>query len=279
MSNQIASKFQGAPVTKYLLILNILFFMLDVAGAGHDRLGRLAPYLAFTVPSVFYDWQVWRLIGFQFLHGDLFHLFFNMFAIYMFGATVEQIMGSRRFLAYYLLCGVAGALFYSFLVIVGWLETGVLVGASAGIFGILVALIVVAPDMRVMLLFPPIPMKLKTFGMIILGFGVFTVMINGNNAGGEAGHLGGALLGFILMRKPGLLDWAERIGSGASMRMPQRKKKATRRYEPKIKARSSMREDASEIDRILDKVSAEGIHSLTELERKKLLDVSQKNNE
>ena len=269
--SQFSGRFDGAPVTKYLLILNILFFLVDVAGVGQQAFGRLEPYFAFTVHHTFFDGQLWRLIGFQFLHADLGHLFFNMFAIFMFGAIVERIMGARRFLTYYLLCGVAGALLYSALALLGWLDFGILVGASAGIFGILVALILIAPDMRVMLLFPPIPMKLKTFGMVILGLGVVTVLTNGNNAGGEAGHLGGALLGFLLMKNPRLLDWVDRIGK------PRVPKKAKRNYEPKIRPRTSMAEDASEVDKILDKVSAHGIHSLSDDERKKLQQVSKKN--
>lgn len=269
--NQMSSRFVGAPVTKWLLIINIAIYALDFFGAGRHSVGRLTPYGAFEIGACFDFHQYWRLLSFQFLHASPMHLIFNMFAIYMFGGMVERVLGSKRFVAYYLLCGVAGALFYTLLALAGWLGMGWLVGASAGIFGILVALIVIAPDMQVMLIFPPIPMKMKTFGMIILGIGVYTVLTSGDNAGGEAGHLGGALLGFILMKNPWMLNWVDSLAAKqASLRAPKSE------YTPKIKPRTHVNMESSEVDRILDKVTELGVHSLTEQERATLLRVSKK---
>lgn len=263
---QINNRFAGAPVTKWLLILNIAAFLIDFVNVGYHVDGRLFPYGAYMTELVFQSGQVWRLISFQFLHANELHIAFNMFAVFMFGGMVERALGLKRFLAYYLLCGVAGALFYSLLVQIGWLDPGILVGASAGIFGILVALIVIAPDMQIMLLFPPIPMKMKTFGKIILGLGVFTVLTTGNNAGGEASHLGGAILGFLLMKQPWLLDWVDQLGQGqVVVRKPQR------HHAPKIGSRTSVNMESSEVNCILDKVSEHGVHSLTDEERQTLL--------
>lgn len=273
MGSATVSRFAGAPATKWLLIINVVVFFLDVAGVGRNSWGRITPYGAFTIENTFGQMELWRLLSFQFLHGGLGHLMFNMFAIYMFGAIVEQVMGTRRYLAYYLLCGVAGALFYALLAWIGWLGMGVLVGASAGIFGIIVALIFIAPDMRVMLLIPPIPMKMKTLGMIMLGIGVYTVLTTGNNAGGEAGHLGGALLGFVFMRNQWMLDWVDKLGPGQSI---VRKKRVQTSYQPKVRPRTEVNLDGTEIDRILDKVSAQGLHSLTDEERETLHRVSNK---
>lgn len=264
------SRFYGAPATKWLLIVNIAIFLLDIVGAGYDKLGNIAPYGAYIINLAFDHLQLWRLLTFQFLHGDQFHLFFNMFALYMFGRIVEQVMGSRRFITYYLLCGVAGALFYTLLVLLGWLDSGILVGASAGIFGILVALVVIAPDMRVMLLFPPIPMKMKTMGMLMLGIAVVFVIFDLDNAGGEAGHLGGMILGFILMKNPSWLNWADSIGS-----QQQVVRRPSMQYQAKIRPRTHVNFESSEVDRILDKVSKEGIHSLTDEERETLKRVSE----
>lgn len=268
--NQLSSRFYQAPATKWLLIINIAIFFLDIAGAGENTFGRLTPYGAYTIANTFFHGELWRLLSFQFLHANLGHLLFNMLAIFMFGGIVERVLGTRRYLAYYLLCGVAGALFYTLLVYVGWLGAGILVGASAGIFGILVALILIAPNMQVMLIFPPIPMKMKTFGMLILGVGVFTVLTSGENAGGEAGHLGGALLGFILMKNLWLLNWVDRLGSTQSQTSPNQ-----RNYQPKIRPRTEVNLNSTEVDRILDKVNQHGVHSLTEAERDTLRKVSQ----
>lgn len=266
-----SGRFDGAPVTKWLLILNIAIFFLDVFEAGANSWGRLTPYGAYTIFDVFQQYEVWRMITFQFLHADMGHLLFNMMAIYFFGNMVERALGSRRFIAYYLMCGVGGALFYTLLVWVGWLSPGILVGASAGIFGIIVALIIIAPDMRVMLILPPIPMKMKTLGIVVLGIGVFTVLTSGKNAGGEAGHLGGALAGFLLMKYYALKTASTGVGFGR-----RRTAVESREYVPKIRPRTVISLDSSEVDRILDKVSEHGLHSLTNEERATLKALSER---
>ena len=168
-------------------------------------------YFSFTTSVA--GLQLWRWISFQFLHANLGHLLGNMLGIYFFGAMIEDYLGRRRFLAFYLLCGVAGPVLYLLFALAGVLNTlpqTPLIGASAGVFGILVAASRVAPDARVMLLFPPIPMKLRTMALALLGIAAFTVFSQGRNAGGEAAHLGGAALGFLLITRPGLLNWAEK---------------------------------------------------------------------
>lgn len=281
-SGQIGNgRFSGTPVAKWLLILNIAIFFYDVAGVGDYSWGRVTPHLLFSYGEWSYyggvlndtlsSLELWRLIGFQFLHADLSHLVANMLAVFMFGGIVERALGTIRFLVYYLICGVAGALFYSLLAYVGWLDPGRLVGASAGIFGIIVALIMIAPDMRVTLIFPPIPMKMKTFGIVVLGIGVFTVLTSGHNAGGEAGHLGGAFVGFLLMKyyafKSGMVSMPRFSAKGAAK---------NRDYVPKIRPRTSVSMDSTEVDRILDKVSEQGLHSLTDAERDTLKKISEK---
>lgn len=211
---QRPGRLAGSPMTRALLIANVAVFVLNSLlrttsgmpwGTFLDRWG------AFTVADGFFGAQIWRLITFQFLHGDLFHVLFNMYALYMFGPIVERWWRSKPFLIFYLVSGMAGALFFALL----WALPGVLdgtspntplVGASAGIFGILIATAVIAPEGRVVLLFPPIPMKMRTFAIGILAFGIYIVVANGRNAGGEAGHLGGALAGYLMMVLPPLRD-------------------------------------------------------------------------
>jgi membrane associated rhomboid family serine protease len=81
-----------------------------------------------------------------------------------------------------------------------------LVGASAGIFGVLVIAAMIAPDVTFMLIIPPIPMRLRTLAWIMLGIAAYAVIFSGNNAGGEAAHLGGAVMGFLFVKNPRLLD-------------------------------------------------------------------------
>ena len=154
--------------------------------------------------------QLWRFVTFQFLHGNLHHLLFNMLALYFFGPLVEYYLRPRQFLVFYLLCGVGGALFYLVLLMLGYrigTATVPLVGASAGIFGVLIACALIAPHAMVYL-FGLIPMRLVTLAYFFIIYAVLQVAFLGANAGGEAAHLGGAAMGVLLMRKT---NWLERI--------------------------------------------------------------------
>ena len=180
-----------------------------LGGAMHflERWG----YFSFT--QTFGHLQVWRLLTFQFLHAGAWHLFGNMIGLYFFGPLVEAYLGRRRFLAFYLLSGVAGPILYCGFAAAGLLHTSAytpLIGASAGIFGILIASAVVAPNATI-LVYGIIPMQLKTAALLLLAFAAYMVFTNGKNAGGEAAHLGGAAVGFLLIRHPGWLNWAERL--------------------------------------------------------------------
>lgn len=191
-------------VTTWLIAINVAVFLLD--NLMHRR---LAIWGFFSIDTAIYMGQVWRFITFQFLHANLSHIFFNMLSLYFFGPMVESYLGSRRFLAFYLLSGVAGALMYIGLYSAHLLisDPGTpLIGASAGIFGVLFAAVQIAPNARVMLMFPPIPMKLRTLAWVMIGIAVYTIFSQGMNAGGEAAHLGGAAVGAALIRRPEVLN-------------------------------------------------------------------------
>lgn len=210
-------------VTTWLIVINIVAFFADGAlkvttlrmvedqgelyNQGYDvrpitELGK------FTKTGLFHL-QLWRLITFQFLHASIGHIVGNMIALYFFGPIVEAHFGSRRYLAFYLLCGLAGALCYTFLsisqIIPGNPDTG-LVGASAGIFGLLVAAAMIAPNVEIFYYFFPVTiLTLAIIGMLVA---IYTVFTTGYNAGGEAAHLGGGVLGFVLMRNQHWLNFA-----------------------------------------------------------------------
>lgn len=190
--------------TIWLIVINCGVFLLDGLSGG-----RLTDLGYFSSEAALGHLQLWRLITFQFLHHGVEHLVFNMLALYFFGPMVEGFLGSRRFLIFYLVCGVSGAACYLALMMFGALNVYAdtpLVGASAGIMGILIAAARIAPDTSVMLLMFPIPMRLKTLAWITLGIAAYTVLSRGANAGGEAAHLGGAALGALLIYQPQLLN-------------------------------------------------------------------------
>lgn len=272
-------RLDGAPVTKWLLIGNIAVFLVDVMLRrpipGLGEVSVLGIFGWFTIDTAIMHGQVWRFLTFQFLHGNGWHLLFNMWALFMFGPLLERWFRSKPFAVFYLLTGVAGALMYTFMVqLPALLPDGMLgdrlVGASAGIFGILVGVAVIAPTGVVRLLFPPIAMKMRTFALVFLGIDAFIVLTNGGNAGGSAGHLGGALAGFLFLKIEPVRRWLAGLGSGVK-RVPGKAARRRRRLEPKLRPSSAVvDEDPSEVDRILDKINREGLQSLTDQEREVL---------
>jgi hypothetical protein len=182
-------------------------------------------------------------------------------------------MTSRAYLTFYLLCGVAGALFYTLLFFLpGFFDAYIpavqMVGASAGLFGILAAFYFIAPDARILLFFV-IPLKMRTFAIGYLIIESLAVILNWHNAGGSAGHLGGAIFGFAVLKLPPLKEFViqlSRIGSGTTKKGIKKTRDATVLRE----SNRSPLELTKEVDRILDKISAQGIQSLTKKEKEVL---------
>jgi membrane associated rhomboid family serine protease len=135
----------------------------------------------------------------MFMHGGWTHVLFNMFTLWMFGRFIENDMGSRRFFIYYMVCGVGAGLIQ---LLVGWLIGAPLnvptVGASGAIYGLLLAFAMLHPNDIIMPLIPPIPMKAKWAMLVFAGIELFLGLGNFDNVAHFA-HLGGALVGFILL--------------------------------------------------------------------------------
>ena len=194
------------PVTRALMIANVVVFLLQ--GLLGDM--ALASFMLWPMDAGEYNpasnalsFMPWQLLTYGFMHGSFAHLFFNMLALFMFGAPLEHTWGNRRFLTYFLVC-VAGAGVLQ--LIVGWWVTSnggpayPTLGASGGVFGILLAYGMLFPNQRVMLLFPPIPMKARTL-VIIYGLIELTLGVSGLQPGvAHFAHLGGMLFGWLLIR-------------------------------------------------------------------------------
>jgi membrane associated rhomboid family serine protease len=183
------------PVSQALIIANVLVFLLENTGAGRMMLANFALW---PTPAVLL-YAPWQLVTYSFLHGGFGHIFFNMFAVYMFGGELERVWGGKRFLLTWLASVLAAALMQ---ILVGTLlgQNAPVIGASGGVFGLLLCYGMLFPNRQLMLLFPPIPMPAKVFvalyGALELFLGVF-----GIQAGvAHFAHLGGMLGGWLMLK-------------------------------------------------------------------------------
>ena len=178
-----------------LLVANGLVFALQQVNLEFIYM-NFALWPATDPRSPFMPWQ---LLTYGFLHGSTTHIFFNMFGLWMFGRDLENLMGSQRFLIYFLVCVVGAGIIQ---LIVAAMQGGLYptVGASGGVFGILLAYGLTFPNRIVVPLFPPIPMRAITF-VFIYGLLELYLGVSGGAPGvANFAHLGGMLFGFILLR-------------------------------------------------------------------------------
>jgi membrane associated rhomboid family serine protease len=225
------------PVVKNLIFLNIFMLLADFTAQSAFNI-RLSEYLGLHFPKseLFRPFQ---LLSHMFMHGGITHLFFNMFALFMFGRVLEMVWGPKRFLIYYFVSGIGAALIHSAVIAFQYNKVmGVIspvelqtvldqgyeyfnmnrtftnpimrqmqlilytptVGASGAVFGILLAFGVLFPNTQLMLLFPPIPIKAKYF---VIGYGAIELYLAITQPGSNvahAAHLGGMIFGYILIR-------------------------------------------------------------------------------
>jgi membrane associated rhomboid family serine protease len=202
------------PVVQWLLLINGALYL-----AEQFFLGPLVVWfalwpqglldtgvLAEDVPR-FWPWQV---VTYGFLHGGLLHLVLNMYALWLFGTRLEYLWGSRRFAAYYLVCVIGAALAQMVVSEISLAQGGdayPVLGASGGVFGVLLAFGLTFPEARLMLLFPPIPIKAKWF-VLIYGVIELTAGVTGTLEGvAHFAHLGGMLTGLLLLYRWRLGPW------------------------------------------------------------------------
>jgi membrane associated rhomboid family serine protease len=207
-------------VNSWIIIINIAVFVINNLltasspdPSGYYQIVQHPIYQLgyFSVVKGVFDFQVWRFITFQFLHAGFKHILYNMIALFFFGPLIEGYLGSRRYAVFYLICGIAGPLMYIVMWMAHILITGPavpMIGASAGIFGVLIAAALVAPDATVLVYFV-LPVKLRTVAWVMLGIAAWSVLTNQLNSGGEVAHLGGAAAGWALIKNQQLLNFAD----------------------------------------------------------------------
>jgi len=210
-------------VTRYLLIVNVLAFLACLL-YGQDAYGN---YKLNSLFGLHYfmasDFHVYQLVTYMFMHGGFYHILFNMFALWMFGCIVERVWGGKKFLFYYLCCGIGAGLFqeaaqlatyyaeglaqYQMVSVGGmqmsldaYLNNWTTVGASGAIYAILLAFGMLFPDEKIFIIPIPIPIKAKWFVIIYAGIELFSVISMSNDGVAHLAHLGGMVFGYFLIR-------------------------------------------------------------------------------
>jgi membrane associated rhomboid family serine protease len=180
------------PITQALILINVALYCIDVVtGSFLSQWFALWPLGGNFLP--------WQPVTYAFLHGSIGHLFFNMLGLWMFGAEIERIWGTKRFLQFYAASVLAAALAQ---LLVAFLLNSPYptVGASGGLFGLLLAFGMMFPNRVIMPLFPPIPMKARTFVMVFGGIELLFGFLNPTGGVAHFAHLGGLLGGWLMMR-------------------------------------------------------------------------------
>lgn len=189
-------------VTKYLLLANLVMWLLDSSLQGH---GVFLSQILGLWPVASPYFKLWQPLTYMFMHANFSHLFCNMFAVLMFGPTLERTWGEKKFLTYYLICGLGAALTQA--VVWALIDTtmAVTIGASGAVFGILLAFGWLFPEVEMFLLFIPIPIRSRTFVLLYALFelmagigGLSLTSLSADNVAHFA-HLGGMLFGWLIL--------------------------------------------------------------------------------
>lgn len=182
-----------------LLIANGLVFAAQMFSQQAYQF-LFAHFALWPLSSSYPEFLPWQLVTYGFMHGGLMHIAFNMFMLWMFGRELELVYGSQRFLIYYLTCVVGAGVVQ---LVVAGLQGGIYptVGASGGVFGLLLLFGMTFPNRMIMLMFPPIPMRAK-YMVVLFGLLELYLGVSGRSPGvANFAHLGGMLFGFVLIQR------------------------------------------------------------------------------
>jgi len=187
------------PVTTALIVANVVGYLIQSAAPGLVDPFALWPLGSSAATGGQVGFEAWQLVTYAFLHGGLLHLGFNMLALYMFGSAIERVFGERRYIVYYFVCVISAAL--TQLLVAGMSGTVYpTIGASGGVFGLLLAYAIYFPHNRVMLLFPPIPLPSRLFVLLYAALELYLGVTGTQEGVAHFAHLGGMAGGYAMLR-------------------------------------------------------------------------------
>lgn len=298
-------------MTKNLLIVNFLAFaatwVLELRGIDLTQLLGLHFFLAS-------DFQIYQFFTYMFLHGGFTHIFFNMFALWMFGSVIERVWGPKKFIFYYIVCGIGAGITqelvqYATYTIEGisayqyvsaggvqmttdaYINLWTTIGASGAVYGILLAFGMIFPNERLFIIPFPFPIKAKWLIVGYIAIELFSAMTGPGDGVAHMAHLGGMLFGFLLIRywqrHPDSIqgfgrsrgqEFFENMKRRYDQRQQQNNRMKAEQTDPRRESdeeyNARKRKNQEEVDAILDKIRKSGYDSLTKEEKKKLFDQS-----
>lgn len=289
------------PVLKNLLIANVVVFFVQTIFDNLSFSGvpgwlilnhyfALNPITGIGPGGIPYNFQIWQLFTYQFMHGSFTHILFNMFVLWMFGMEIENVMGSRKFLLFYIACGLGAGIAQTFIPPMLSENLAPTLGASGAIYGVMIAFAMFFPD-RYILLYFLIPIKAKYLITIMV---IFEFMSVGNQSViAHIAHAGGALTGFLFIlldrrgefsgrrilnsfRKPKDSFSSSKFGQSFRNRVNSQNVEDAKFYDITDNTKGEETISQEEIDRILDKISQSGYQNLTDREKKILFKASKK---
>ena len=300
-------------MTKNLLVVNVLAFLatfvLERSGIDLTRMLGLHFFLAS-------EFHVYQFVTYMFLHGGFTHILFNMFALWMFGSVIERVWGPKKFLFYYICCGIGAGFTQELVQYVSYsmeniaayqyvsangvqmttdayINLWTTIGASGAVYGILLAFGMIFPNERLFIIPFPFPIKAKWLIVGYIAIELFSAMSGPGDGVAHMAHLGGMLFGFLMIRY-----WQKHPDSSSSFGRSRgqeffdnmRRKYEARQNQQHMKAEHTdprretdeeynvrQRRNQEEVDAILDKIRKSGYDSLTKEEKKKLFDQSRNN--
>ncbi len=280
-----------------IILINVIVFValillkvILVISGFSDLYEKILSYIMLPADFTTFIFQPWSIITYFFTHEGFLHIIFNMLFLYWFGRLIMDFLGNDRLISLYVIGGIIGGLFYMLIYNIipfyaDRVDGSLMLGASAGVFAVVVGAATFMPNHTFFLLFlGPVRIKYIAFFYVLLSLS----RTIGSNAGGELAHIGGAVVGFFFIKQ---LQQGNDLGTSViqvidwfkNLFKPSPKIKVTHRGNAKTKATSkkasttkATKTEQEEIDAILDKISEKGYDSLSKEEKQKLFNASKK---
>ena len=184
-------------VTKNLLIINVLMFLATLAGERMLNTNVMSWFTLYFPTSS--NFRFWQPLTYMFMHGSFWHLFFNMYTLVIFGSVVERMIGERKYLLFYIICGLGAAALHLAVMSLKIGFSAPMLGASGAIYGVMIAYAMMFPQSKLTLLFPPVTLSAKWMVVIFAVIELLTGITGTNEGIAHFAHLGGMLFGWMLI--------------------------------------------------------------------------------